>query len=288
MDFTDEEIKMFEELREAQSREPYGTRQIIRDFSDIGSKVFFVIAIITMILTIIRAIKNKKKPDEEKKSLKAGIFITISFIICFMITTLLNWVTTFIEEKPSIYDEIKKPIIYLYPEEETNIEVKLGKKDNITCSYPKYEDGWNVIAKPNGNLKYIENGRDLYALYYEAEIDKKIKVEKEGFIIKGEDSAKFLEEKLEILGLNEKEAEEFIIYWLPKLERNKYNYIRFMEKEEIEEAMPLEIEPKPETTIRVLMTFKGLSKEIKVEEQQLTKVERKGYTAVEWGGSEIK
>ena len=53
------------------------------------------------------------------------------------------------------------------------------------------------------------------------------KVEKEGFIVKGEDTAKFLEEKLEILGLNEREAEEFIIYWLPKLEANKYNYIRF-------------------------------------------------------------
>ena len=35
----------------------------------------------------------------------------------------------------------------------------------------------------------------------------------EGFVVKGEDSAAFLEEKLEILGLNYKEAEEFIIYW---------------------------------------------------------------------------
>lgn len=282
----DQERLEFGELREIQIEAPLCTRQIIRDFSDIGSKVFFIISIITMILTIIRAMKNKKKPDEEKKSLKEGIFITISFIICFMITTLLNCFTTFADFTEESISE--KPIIYLYPKVETEIEVKLSKKDNITCSYPKYEDGWKVIAQPNGNLKYRENGRNLYALYYEAEIDKKIKVEKEGFVIKGEDSAKFLEEKLEILGLNEKEAEEFIIYWLPKLERNKYNYIRFMEKEEIEEAMPLEIAPKPETTIRVLMTFKGLNKEIKVEEQQLTKVERKGYTAVEWGGSEIK
>ena len=41
------------------------------------------------------------------------------------------------------------------------------------------------------------------------------------------------EEKLAILGLNEREAEEFIIYWLPKLESNKYNYIRFATEEEI-------------------------------------------------------
>lgn len=30
------------------------------------------------------------------------------------------------------------------------------------------------------------------------------------------------EEKLEILGLNYKETEEFIVYWLPKLEQNEY------------------------------------------------------------------
>ena len=34
-----------------------------------------------------------------------------------------------------------------------------------------------------------------------------------------------LEEKLAILGLTERESEEFIVYWLPKLEKNKYNYI---------------------------------------------------------------
>ena len=36
------------------------------------------------------------------------------------------------------------------------------------------------------------------------------------------------------------------------------------------------------------MTYKGLSEPINVKEQQLEKVERKGYTVVEWGGTEIK
>ena len=49
--------------------------------------------------------------------------------------------------------------------------------------------------------------------------------------------------------------------------------------------MPLQIEPKPQTTIRVLMTFKGLENKINVKEQELTKVERKGYTVVEWGAT---
>ena len=36
-----------------------------------------------------------------------------------------------------------------------------------------------------------------------------------------------------MLGLNDREAEEFIVYWLPKLEENKYNLIRFETAEEI-------------------------------------------------------
>ena len=83
-------------------------------------------------------------------------------------------------------------------------------------------------------------------------------------------------------------SEEFIIYWLPKLEYNKYNYIRFATKEEINTDMPLNITPSPDTTIRVLMTYKKLNKLINVEEQIITTPERKGFVAVEWGGTEIK
>ena len=52
--------------------------------------------------------------------------------------------------------------------------------------------------------------------------------------------------------------------------------------------MPLEFSQKPDTLIRVFMTYKGLSSPINVKEQQLEKVERNSFVAVEWGGSEIK
>ena len=112
-------------------------------------------------------------------------------------------------------------------------------------------------------------------------------IKEDGFIVKGEEVASFLEEKLEILGLNYKEKEEFIVYWLPELEKNKYNYIRFQTIEEINSNMELFIEPKPDTLIRIMMEYKPLDKKIKVKQQELTKVERKGYTVVEWGGTKI-
>ena len=182
---------------------------------------------------------------------------------------------------------IAKPIIYIYPQEETEVSVKVGYPDSLTCTYPKYENGWDVIASPDGNLKDVKTGRNLYALYWEGLRNKEVKIE-DGFVVKGENVASFLEEKLEILGLDEREAEEFIVYWLPILEKNEYNFIRFYEKEEIDEMMPLEINPEPETLIRVLMGWKKLDKNIDIKEQKLEKVQRTGYTVVEWGGTEIK
>lgn len=187
-------------------------------------------------------------------------------------------------DKGSVY----KPIIYLYPSKDIEISVKLQYKDNITVSYPKYSNGWNVLARKDGTLTDLATNRNLYSLYYESENVVKFKMENEGFIVKGEDVARFLEEKLAILGLNEREMEEFIIYWLPKLESNKYNYIRFATSDEINENMPLEINPNPDTIIRVLMTFKGLESPIDVQEQQLEIPNRSGFVAVEWSETEIK
>jgi len=182
-----------------------------------------------------------------------------------------------------------KPIIYLYPEETTEVTVKVGAEEKLTCTYPKYESsGWNVIAEPSGKLTDIKTGRELYCLYWEGKNTTKGNM-KEGFVVRGEDTARFLEEKLEILGLNEKETEEFIIYWLPQMEKNEYNYIRFETIEEIDENMPLDVSPKPDTFIRINMEWKGLKKPIEVEEQKLGSTpERNGFTLVEWGGTILK
>jgi hypothetical protein len=183
----------------------------------------------------------------------------------------------------------EKPIIYLYPTQETEVKVELEKAENLLYTYPKYKESWEVTAKSNGDLVDKETGRNLYALYWEGKNTKQYneKSLREGFCVKGEDTIEFLEEKLEILGLTQREANEFIIYWLPQMESNKYNYIRFQTKEEIDENMPLTINPNPDTIIRVMMEFKALPFKIDIKEQQLEKVTREGFTVVEWGGSEL-
>ena len=224
-------------------------------------------------------IKEKTKQFNQK---------LIIFIESILIIAVLSYIFFYV-----LYDycpacgSVAKPIIYIYPEQETKVSVTVGRPENLTHTYPKYEESWEVIAKPNGDLVDCKTGRNLYALYWEGINTVEPNME-EGFVVKGEDTIKFLEEKLEILGLNEREANEFIIYWLPKLESNKYNFIRFQSQEEISNNMPLEITPKPETIIRVVMEYKGLKEPIEVQEQQLQTPERTGYTVVEWGGTEIK
>lgn len=63
--------------------------------------------------------------------------------------------------KPVIYlypeeaqDEVcdAKPVAYLYPQTETEITVQLDYDGELTCTYPAYEDGWTVSARPDGTL----------------------------------------------------------------------------------------------------------------------------------------
>lgn len=132
----------------------------------------------------------------------------------------------------------------------------------------------------------IEDGREYSYLYWEGRSKEEWEMS-EGFVVKGEDTKEFLQEKLEYMGLTAKEYNEFIVYWLPKLQENKYNLIYFA-GEEYDENAKLEITPTPDSILRVMMVYKPLDKPIEIKEQKLEKWERKGFAVVEWGGTEVK
>lgn len=181
---------------------------------------------------------------------------------------------------------VLKPVIYLYPEEETEVSVKLGNPDLLFSTYPKYNDGWKVTAHPNGDL-YDKDGNYYYTLFWDAEDTSGIDLS-EGFVVKGEDTAAFLREKLMYMGFNAKETNEFIIFWLERMENNKYNYIRFRQTEEVNEYMPMVLDKQPDTLLRVIMDYKALDEEIEVRPQELKSTERKGFVVTEWGGRNLK
>ena len=180
----------------------------------------------------------------------------------------------------------EKPVIYLYPEEETDIHVRLALDGDLTVSYPAYpDDGWNVTASPDGTL--TDNGGRTYdSLFWEASLDADYDLSK-GFCVAGKDTAAFLEETLAVLGLSEMEANAFIVYWLPRMQDNPYNLITF-QTTAYTDAAELDITPAPDTVIRVFMVWQGLGEAMEIPEQELPAVpERNGFTVIEWGGTEI-
>jgi hypothetical protein len=161
-----------------------------------------------------------------------------------------------------------KPVIYLYPEESMDISVQLNFEKRIfTTIYPKFngKNTWNVHAKPNGDI--LIKDKTYPYLFWEAESYNPQETN-EGFIVTEENAEKFLEEKLDILGLNEKEKTDFITYWLPVLLRNKLSLCSFQSKKFFNN-IELNVTPKPDSMIRVFLTIKKLERPINIREQKL-------------------
>ena len=182
---------------------------------------------------------------------------------------------------------LEKPIIYLYPEKDTVCTVKLDLNGEITCSYPECKEcGWeNFIAKPDGTLVFPD-GSEYYALYWEGKGTTDLDMTT-GFCIKGSDTVEFLSDILSKLGLSNREAKEFIIYWLPRMQNNAYNLISFQTSAYTDSAK-LMVSPTPDTVIRVFMAYMPLENSVEIAPQTIVTPERNGFVVVEWGGSEVK
>ena len=182
---------------------------------------------------------------------------------------------------------IAKPVIYLYPTTTQEISVALNFKGTLGVTDPRYDPGygWRIIANPDGMLTNIADGRQYPYLfwdgYYPLHID-----ETRGFVVRGSDTREFLQTKLAQLGLTPREYNEFIVFWLPKMEHNPYNFMQFV-GEEYENSALLSITPKPDSVLRVFMAFKPLTEYKYVTPQTIMPFEREGFTVVEWGGTEL-
>ena len=187
--------------------------------------------------------------------------------------------------EPREVDANEKPVIYLYPETETRVTVKLDLSGELTCAYPAYDGGWTVTAAPDGTLT-DEHGQTYNYLYWEGEVANGFDFS-EGFCVAGSDTAAFLEDELDRLGLTRREANEFLIYWLPRMQDNPYNLIAF-QQEAYTESAKLTVSPRPDSVLRVFMAWKPLARPVDVPAQTLPGFERRGFALVEWVGAEVR
>ena len=257
------------------------------------------------------------EPDQvnEKKQFNIKIFLIIIFIWLSILTVGFGFLLyrsfntcccdddslseDYLPQVPvwreNIYEQIKKPNIYIYPEQESKVHVYLTA-ENMLTTWPKANMvdenmyTWSVTAEPNGTL-YQDNYEYSY-LFWEAETIEPYNFEK-GFCVKGSETGEFLRSTLSQMGLTPKEYNEFIVFWLPQMEQNEYNLISFVgldSNDEYNTTYPLTVvdengnEP---NMLRVNMIWKA-SDYTEIEPQTFTTFDRTGFTVVEWGGREVK
>ncbi len=179
-----------------------------------------------------------------------------------------------------------KPVIYLYPEEPTQVNVQLFFSGELVHSFPVYpENGWNVTAYPDGRL-FDQNGLEYPYLFWDGNSDAVFTFD-EGFCVRGSETKTFLTNKLQEIGLNAVETNDFLKYWLPLMRDNAYNIISF-QAETYTDTAKLHITPKPDSELRVFMAFKPSDTFVKLKPQEFPAFTRDGFTVVEWGGSFVQ
>lgn len=179
--------------------------------------------------------------------------------------------------------ECGKPVIYLYPEKTTDVSVQLQPRGGFTYTEPAYGAGWQVVAEPTGRLTNKTDGKIYPYLFWEGRGDLYV-APKLGWSVARAAVPKFLEEKLGAMGLNAQEIADFKEFWVPRMQAAPFYFIGFHGNTMMNAIAPLQISPKPDTTIRVLMDFKPLQQPIAVPAPRIITPKRAGFTVVEWGG----
>ena len=179
--------------------------------------------------------------------------------------------------------EAKKPNIYLYPETETEITVTFEKPEYLTSSIPDYTRVWTVTASPDGKLTDAM-GNSYGYLFYEALVKKKAFQTEEGFLIPADNRDETFRRILTAYGFNEQETADFIEYWSDYL-KGGTDYLMYpMLTDGVDAAMPVSFSVKPDSITRIWFGF-ALYGGGGIKNPEITPIERKGFTVVEWGGA---
>ena len=203
------------------------------------------------------------------------------------------------------YGGMEKPNIYIYPDfssqqttvvdgsrvVETNVTLTINN-GTLTSSWPEsvLQNGkynWHVYAGEDGTI-YDSNGNEYSYLFWEGTSNWEPDFSK-GFCVRGDETAAFLRSNLSRMGLTPREYNEFIVYWAPRMQGNKYNLISFQGLE-YTNACPLCIKDSegnaPNSMLRVMMAWKPADSKVTIEAQTFVPFDRTGFTVVEWGGRE--
>ena len=211
-----------------------------------------------------------------------------------------------------------KPVIFLYPEQECNVSVKLKlcSSWNLTHLYPKGKKvdnqtvSWNVKASPDGSLTCLTSNEQLNYLFWEATTTKTMPstfdpslfpfhpfVKNRAFVVPIDSFDVEFNELLKKTGMNVRDRQDFITFWLERIFQENKNFIKIQiaTQQEYELAAHLEIHPLPDTMFRVFACFQCVDDGMDVKLVSTSSIEemssmgipilnsQRGFTVIEWG-----
>ena len=179
--------------------------------------------------------------------------------------------------------EAKKPNIYLYPTEETEVSVRFAYPNLVTKSEPEYGNGWTVTAHPDGMLCTADGEKQGY-LFYESNTLASFFQTEEGFVVMADEREETYRLVLERYGFNEQEIQDFIEYWSVYLEEGE-DYVMYpILTDVVDEAMPVDFSVEPDSIYRIWFGFARYDGG-EITEPEIEPIIRSGFTVVEWGGA---
>ena len=182
---------------------------------------------------------------------------------------------------------IDKPVIYLYPEIEQDVQVRVNPVGEMNFTYPKYNEGWSVIAAPDGTIKH--EGNEYNYLFWESKQMTNVGVfaHNGGYVVEKKNVLSFLENKLSEAGFTSKEKADFITYWVPRLIQYDEVLIEFIQNSNCDQFATLEILPIPDNTNRFYISWAEYNGETVSQPQKIQKMDRSGFDVLEWGGQQL-
>ncbi|MFH1377695.1 MAG: hypothetical protein ABIH86_02980 [Planctomycetota bacterium] len=174
-----------------------------------------------------------------------------------------------------------KPVVYLYPETETQIDVDIDfpQKGYISRSIPPYRTGWTVTADPSGRI----DGQYDY-LYYSSYQPNGWQMSF-GWLVAGADVETFFRGNLAAYGFNAQEIDDFVEYWVRLLDDYPYYAVYPQTSTQIDPLIRLTVSPQPDKVLRLFYTIIPEQSPISISAPTIPTFERSGFTVTEWGGS---
>lgn len=205
-----------------------------------------------------------------------------------------------------------KPVIYLYPPKPIKVSIKFLSPIAFDLSIPSYNNGWNVTANPDGTLVDLQpqftncstinstkfgseyagsackNNSYPYLYWEGASTNRTYPSVTSGWIVERKNLAKFISDTFDDVGFSSKEKADFTSFWIPEMLSHKSLYFRisFLQNAEMNEIAPMKVSPVPDKYYRYFLDYLPLDTKPAggIVPEKLTKIDRIGFTLVEWGG----